>query len=333
MGLAFVDLCYKVVVKNLLVTGGAGFIGSHLVDRLLRTGVDQVIVVDDFNDFYNPDIKRENIREHLEDPRYKLIQADIRDRAALDDVFKKNHFDCIVHLAARAGVRPSLSEPELYTQTNINGTVNLLELARQHGIKQFVFGSSSSVYGSNAKVPFSEGDPIRQPISPYAATKAAGELICHAYSHLYDLRCVCLRFFTVYGPRQRPDLAIHKFAKLISQGEPIPVFGDGTTRRDYTYVDDIIDGVMAAIAYDQSDYEAINLGESRTVELQELIALLEKELGTKAVIDRQPPQPGDVPQTFADITKARALLGYNPQTQIEAGLHRFVAWFRTTKLV
>lgn len=333
MGLAFVDLCYKVAVKNLLVTGGAGFIGSHLVDRLLKSGVDQVTVVDDFNDFYNPDIKHENIREHLEDPRYKLIQADIRDRAALDVIFNQNRFDCIVHLAARAGVRPSLSEPELYTQTNINGTVNLLELARQHRVKQFVFGSSSSVYGINAKVPFSEDDPIRQPISPYAATKAAGELICHAYSHLYDLRCVCLRFFTVYGPRQRPDLAIHKFANLISQGKPIPVFGAGTTRRDYTYVDDIIDGVMAAIAYDKSEYEAINLGESRTVELRELISLLEKELGTKAIIDRQPPQPGDVPQTFADITKARALLGYNPQTQIEAGLHRFVAWFRTTKLV
>ncbi|HEY2963449.1 MAG TPA: GDP-mannose 4,6-dehydratase [Pyrinomonadaceae bacterium] len=319
-------------MKNLLVSGGAGFIGSHLVDRLLRSDVDQITVVDDFNDFYNPDIKRENIREHLKDPRYKLVAADIRDRAALENVFKQNRFDCIVHLAARAGVRPSLKEPELYTQTNINGTVNLLELARHHGIRQFVFGSSSSVYGINAKVPFSEDDPIRQPISPYAATKAAGELICHTYSHLYGLRCVCLRFFTVYGPRQRPDLAIHKFAKLISEGKPIPVFGDGTTRRDYTYIDDIIDGVMAAIAYDRTNYEAINLGESRTVELRELIALLEKELGTRAVIDRQPPQPGDVPQTFADITKARALLGYNPQTQIENGLHRFVEWFRT-KLV
>ena len=332
MGLAFVDLCYKVGVKNLLVTGGAGFIGSHLVDRLLQTNTDQITVVDDFNNFYTPEVKRENIREHLNDPRYKLVEADIRDRATLDEIFNQNRFDCIVHLAARAGVRPSLAEPDLYTQTNINGTVNLLELARHHGIKQFVFGSSSSVYGINAKVPFSEDDPIRQPISPYAATKAAGELICHTYSHLYGLRCICLRFFTVYGPRQRPDLAIHKFAKLITQGKPIPVFGDGATRRDYTYVDDIIDGVMAAIAYDKSNYEAINLGESRTVELRELIALLEKELGTKAIIDRQPPQPGDVPQTFADITKARALLGYNPQTQIEAGLHRFVAWFRT-KLV
>ncbi|HEY0729782.1 MAG TPA: NAD-dependent epimerase/dehydratase family protein, partial [Pyrinomonadaceae bacterium] len=273
-------------MKNFLVTGGAGFIGSHLVDRLLGYDVDQITVVDDFNNFYEPQIKRENISEHLKDPRYKLAEADIRDRSALDRLFSENRFDCIVHLAARAGVRPSLSEPQLYTETNINGTVNLLELARQHGIKQFVFGSSSSVYGINAKVPFSEDDPIRQPISPYAATKAAGELLCHTYSHLYGLRCVCLRFFTVYGPRQRPDLAIHKFAKLISQNKPIPVFGDGTTRRDYTYVDDIIDGVVAAIHYDKSNYEVFNLGESRTVELRELISLLEKELDTHATIDR-----------------------------------------------
>jgi len=225
-------------------------------------------------------------------------------------------------------VRPSLSEPQLYTETNINGTLNLLERARENGIKQFVFGSSSSVYGINAKVPFSEDDPIRQPISPYAATKGAGELLCHTYSHLYGLRCVCLRFFTVYGPRQRPDLAIHKFAKLISSGKPIPVFGDGTTRRDYTYVDDIIDGVIAAISYDKTNYEVFNLGESRTVELNELISLLEKELDTHAIIDRQPPQPGDVPQTFAEISKARAMLGYDPKIQIEDGLHRFVEWFR-----
>ena len=315
-------------MKNLLVTGGAGFIGSHLVDRLLLSDVEHVTVLDDFNNFYDPHIKRENITEHLKDPRYKLVETDIRDRAALENVFQQSGFDCLVHLAARAGVRPSLSEPQLYTETNINGTVNLLELARHHGIKQFVFGSSSSVYGINAKVPFSEDDPIRQPISPYAATKAAGELLCHTYSHLYGLRCVCLRFFTVYGPRHRPDLAIHKFAKLISERKPIPVFGDGTTRRDYTYIDDIIDGVVAAIQYDKSDYEAFNLGESRTVELRELISLLENELDTHAVVDRQPPQPGDVPQTFADITKARELLGYNPQTQIEEGLRRFVEWFR-----
>jgi UDP-glucuronate 4-epimerase len=315
-------------MKNFLVTGGAGFIGSHLVDRLLASTVERVTVVDDFNDFYDPSIKRDNIREHLKDPRYRIHELDIRDRAALEQVFNGENFDCVVHLAARAGVRPSLSEPQLYTETNINGTLNLLELARTNGVEQFVFGSSSSVYGINAKVPFSEDDPIRQPISPYAATKGAGELLCHTYSHLYGLRCVCLRFFTVYGPRQRPDLAIHKFAKLISRHQPIPVFGDGTTRRDYTYVDDIIDGVMAAINYDRSNYEVVNLGESRTVELNELISLLEKELDTHAIIDRQPPQPGDVPQTFADISRARALLGYQPKTQIEEGLRRFVEWFR-----
>ena len=314
--------------KRLLITGGAGFIGSHLVDRLLATDIEHVTVVDDFNDFYEPEIKRNNIRHHLEDPRYQLAEADIRDRAALEQVLAKNQFDCIVHLAARAGVRPSLTQPQLYNETNVNGTLNLLEFARQRDVKQFVFGSSSSVYGINAKVPFSEDDPIRQPISPYAATKGAGELLCHTYSHLYGIRCICLRFFTVYGPRQRPDLAIHKFARLISEGKPIPVFGDGTTRRDYTYVDDIIDGVVAAINYDKSNYEVINLGESRTVELRGLIALLEKELDAHAVIDRQPPQPGDVPQTFADITRARQLLGYNPQTQIEDGLRRFVDWFR-----
>ena len=315
-------------MKSFLITGGAGFIGSHLVDRLLATNAERITVVDDFNDFYNPAIKRNNIRQHLNDSRYRLAEVDIRDRAALDQALANNKFDCIVHLAARAGVRPSLDQPELYNETNVTGTLNLLEFARQHNIRQFVFGSSSSVYGINAKVPFSEDDPISQPISPYAATKGAGELLCHTYSHLYGIRCICLRFFTVYGPRQRPDLAIHKFASLISEGRSIPVFGDGTTRRDYTYVDDIIDGVVAAINYDKSNYEVINLGESRTVELRELIALLEKELDAHAIIDRQPAQPGDVPQTFADISRARKLLGYNPQVQIEDGLRRFVDWFR-----
>jgi UDP-glucuronate 4-epimerase len=315
-------------MKNILITGGAGFIGSHLVDRLLSEGDWQVSVVDDFNDFYDPTIKRANVKGHENNQNYRLFEADIRDRDALNQVFAARAFDVIVHLAARAGVRPSLAQPLLYAETNINGTLNLLELARAHGTKQFVFGSSSSVYGINAKVPFSEDDPIRQPISPYAATKAAGELICHTYTHLYGLRCVCLRFFTVYGPRQRPDLAIHKFARLISEGKSIPVFGDGSTRRDYTFIDDIIAGVRAAIDYNRSDYEVINLGESRTVELRELIALLEKELGAAAKIDRQPLQPGDVPQTFADITKARRVLGYDPQTQIEDGIQRFIAWFR-----
>lgn len=322
-------------MRSILITGGAGFIGSHLVDRLLSEGEWQVSVVDDFNDFYDPAVKRANVKRHEQSSNYHLFEADIRDRSPLQEIFDENSFSCIVHLAARAGVRPSLDQPLLYAQTNINGTMNLLELARDKGIKQFVFGSSSSVYGINAKVPFSEDDPVRQPISPYAATKAAGELLCHTYTHLYAIRCVCLRFFTVYGPRQRPDLAIHKFARLISEGKPIPVFGDGTTRRDYTFIADTISGVRAAIDYvgdyDGSDYEVINLGESRTVELRELISLIEKELGATARIDRQAMQPGDVPQTFADITKARRLLAYNPQTQIEEGIHRFVEWFRETK--
>jgi UDP-glucuronate 4-epimerase len=315
-------------MKNILITGGAGFIGSHLVDLLLAEGGWRITVVDDFNDFYDPAIKRENVSARLSNADYELVEADIRNYSLLQTVFEKTQFDCIVHLAARAGVRPSLSEPRLYVETNINGTLNLLELARAHGVKQFVFGSSSSVYGMNAKVPFSEDDPIFNPISTYAATKAAGELLCHSYAHLYDMRIVCLRFFTVYGARQRPDLAIHKFAKLISAGKPLPVFGDGSTRRDYTYIDDIIAGVRAAMEYDKSNYEVINLGESQTVELRELISLLEKALGKPAQIDRQPLQPGDVSQTFADITKARRLLGYDPQTQIEAGIEKFVEWFR-----
>ena len=315
-------------MKSILITGGAGFIGSHLVDRLLAEGNWRVTVVDDFNDFYSPEIKRRNVATQQQNSAYKLSTADIRNKAALEHVFAEDKFDSIVHLAARAGVRPSLTAPQLYVETNINGTMNLLELAREQGVPQFIFGSSSSVYGVNEKVPFSETDPIFNPISPYAATKAAGELLCHTYSHLYGLRCVCLRFFTVYGARQRPDLAIHKFAQLISAGKPLPVFGDGTTRRDYTYIDDIISGVRAAIDYDESNYEVINLGESRTVELRELISLLEKELDLEAVIDRQPMQPGDVPQTFADIEKARRLLGYNPQIQIEAGIRLFVNWFR-----
>jgi len=315
-------------MQNILVTGGAGFIGSHLVDRLLGEGAWRVAVVDDFNDFYEPEVKRRNVSEHLKHDAYRLHEVDIRDRARLEEIFKAENFDCVVHLAARAGVRPSLAEPALYNETNVAGTLNLLELARTYEVRQFVFGSSSSVYGINAKVPFSEEDPIRQPISPYAVTKAAGELLCHTYSHLYGVRCVCLRFFTVYGARQRPDLAIHKFAKLIDAGRPIPVFGDGTTRRDYTYIDDIIAGVRASIDYDASDYEVFNLGESQTVELRELIALLEKALDRAALVERQPPQPGDVPQTYADVTKARRLLGYDPQTKIEDGIGRFVEWFR-----
>lgn len=316
-------------MRNILVTGGAGFIGSHLVDRLLSEGDWQVTAVDDFNDFYSPEIKRANIAGHLRSSNYRLVEADIRDAEAMAAMFAETKFDVIVHLAARAGVRPSLSEPKLYAETNINGTLNLLELARKHDVKQFVFGSSSSVYGINAKVPFAEDDRIHQPISPYAATKAAGELICHTYSHLYDIRCVCLRFFTVYGARQRPDLAIHKFSKLIFEGKAIQMFGDGTARRDYTYIDDIIQGVRAAIDYDKSIYEVFNLGESQTTELRELISLLECSLDMPAIIDRQPTQPGDVPITFADISKAKELLGYDPTTKIADGIPKFVDWFRS----
>jgi Nucleoside-diphosphate-sugar epimerases len=315
-------------MKNLLITGGAGFIGSHLVDRLLAEGGWQVTVIDNFNEFYSPEVKRANVAAHLGDPRFKLYEADICHAEKMHEIFAENRFDAVVHLAAWAGVRPSLLNPKLYTEVNVNGTLNLLELAKKFEIRQFVFGSSSSVYGVNSKIPFSEDDKVQNPISPYAATKAAGELLCHTYSHLYDLRTVCLRFFTVYGARQRPDLAIHKFSRLIWEGKPVPVFGDGTTRRDYTFVDDIIQGIRAAIDYEKSKHEVFNLGESQTVELKDLIDLLEKNLGKKAIIARYEMQPGDVPITYADISKARELLGYNPQTKIKDGIPKFTEWFK-----
>ena len=315
-----------------MITGGAGFIGSHLAERLVSEGTWEITVVDDLNDFYSPAIKRNNLEPLLEDPTFKFVEADIRDVESMTAVFDATQFDCIVHLAARAGVRPSLKEPRLYAETNINGTLNLLELARDYEVKQFVFGSSSSVYGINEKVPFAEDDPIRNPISPYASTKAAGELICHTYSHLFNIRTVCLRFFTVYGARQRPDLAIHKFTRLIAEGRPIQMFGDGKTRRDYTYIDDIIQGVRAAIDYDAAMHDVFNLGEAETTELRRLIELIEENMGTKAMIDPQPMQPGDVPITYADISKSRRLLGYDPTTKIEEGIPKFVEWFKTIAL-
>jgi UDP-glucuronate 4-epimerase len=315
-------------MKNVLITGGAGFIGSHLVDRLLGEQNWRVTVVDDFNDFYCPSIKRANVQPHLDNANFQLVEADIRNEIALENVFREQNLDLIVHLAARAGVRPSLAEPGLYAETNVNGTLNLLELARRFAVPQFIFGSSSSVYGCSAKLPFNENYQISNPISPYAATKAAGELLCHTYSHLYSIQMVCLRFFTVYGARQRPDLAIHKFARLILEDKAIPLFGDGKTRRDYTYIDDIIAGIRAAMNYAETPYEIFNLGESETVQLCELVSLLEKHLDRKAVIERLPQQPGDVPATFADISKARRMLGYNPQTKIERGIEKFSSWIR-----
>ena len=313
---------------NILITGGAGFIGSHLVDRLVGDDGFHVTVLDDFNDFYDPAIKRSNISTHLGRNNFELVEGDITDSNMINDLFRRDRFDYVVHLAARAGVRPSLENPLGYENTNVRGTYTLLEAARNNGVSKFIFGSSSSVYGTNSRVPFSEDDPISNPISPYAATKIAGEAACHAYSHLYDMKVVCLRFFTVYGARQRPDLAIHKFARLISQGRSIPMFGAGTTRRDYTYIDDIISGLLAALRFEASNFEIFNLGESQTVELRELVALLEKALGKRASIDYQPLQAGDVPVTYADIGKARSLLGYEPRTQIEEGIERFVKWFK-----
>ncbi len=311
---------------KILVTGAAGFIGSHLCERLLADGA-EVVGLDSFDEFYSPAIKRSNIAECLEHKSFSLIEGDIRDTECVAGVLSRSDINTIVHLAARAGVRPSIEQPLLYQDVNINGTMVLLEAAKEYGIRNFVFASSSSVYGNNKKVPFAETDNVDFPISPYAATKKACELICHTYHHLYDMDIMCLRFFTVYGPRQRPDLAIHKFARLIENGKPIPVFGDGSMRRDFTYIDDIIQGVMGAIEHCEG-YEIYNLGESRPVRLDELIGEIEKALGKKAIINRQPVQPGDVIQTYADVAKAKAKLGYNPQTDIADGLRAFVEWFR-----
>src|SRR5262245_50348384 len=317
------------MMRKTIITGGAGFIGSHLVDRLLADG-ERVTVIDNFDPFYDSSIKRSNIAAHLDNPRFELVELDIRDHRAVDDVFARAQVDCVVHLAARAGVRPSLQQPLEYAGTNVTGTYVMLEAAQRHNVPRFVFGSSSSVYGVSSKMPFEESDPIAHPISPYAATKIAGEAACHVYSRIYGIRTVCLRFFTVYGPRQRPDLAIHKFARLISRGDPIQVFGDGSSRRDYTYVDDTIAGIVAAMNYEGNEHEIINLGESQTVELRKLITLLEQVLGTKAKIEWLPPQAGDVPITHADISKARRLIGYDPQFAIEDGIAQFAKWFKST---
>jgi UDP-glucuronate 4-epimerase len=312
---------------NFLVTGGAGFIGSHVCERLLALG-HSVWAFDDLNNFYAPELKRRNLHDlqALAKP-FEFVHGDLTDRAALQELFAGVRFDQVIHLAARAGVRPSLEEPALYQRVNVEGTVNLLETARERGVKKFIIASSSSVYGVNSKTPFSEKDPIFTPISPYAASKLACEALGHVYHHVYGLDIVMLRFFTVYGPRQRPDLAIHKFARLILQGEPIPVFGDGSTARDYTYVTDTLEGIIACTRR-EFGYEIYNLGESQTVKLNRLIELLEAALGRKAVVKRMPLQPGDVPLTCADIAKAREQLGYAPRIQIEQGIPLFADWFR-----
>ncbi|MDH4453149.1 MAG: SDR family NAD(P)-dependent oxidoreductase [Verrucomicrobiota bacterium] len=311
---------------KILVTGGAGFIGSHTVQRLLRDDAGQITLIDSLNDYYNPAIKRENLKAL--GPKIHFREGDITHPAFLAEVFDEGRFDAVIHLAARAGVRPSIEQPELYIDTNIKGTFHLLEAARRTGVKQFVSASSSSVYGVNKKVPFAETDPILQTISPYAMTKMAGEQMCSNYSHLYGIKTVSLRFFTVYGPGQRPDLAISKFTRLIEDGKPIDKFGDGTTRRDYTYIDDIVDGIVGALNYRTGPIcDIFNLGGSQNVSLNELIASIEQALGKKAAINQLPEQPGDVPITSADVSKAKALIGFRPTTSIAQGVPKYVEWF------
>lgn len=311
---------------KILVTGGAGFIGSHVTDRLLNRG-DEVVVIDNLNDYYDPCIKESNLKEALRSPDMTFVKGDILDESLLKQIFSEHTFDVIVHLAARAGVRPSLEQPILYEQVNCRGTLNMLECAKSNGIKRFVFASSSSVYGNVKEIPFREDARIDKPISPYAATKAAGELYCHSYHHLYGISVNALRFFTVYGPRGRPDMAIYKFTSLIDQGKPIPFYGDGSTKRDYTFYTDIVDGIVASIDRDLG-FEIINLGESRTTTLSDLVRIIEEKLGKKAKLEKQPMQPGDVIMTCADVSKARRMLDYKPTTTVEEGVTRFMEWYK-----
>src|SRR5881275_3358127 len=309
---------------RVLVTGGAGFIGSHLVEKLLASG-HQVVILDDFNDFYDPQTKHANIAGLARD--VTVYHVDLRDSESVRNLFHREKVDAIAHLAARAGVRPSIQQPRLYYDTNVTGTLHLLEAARVTEVERFVFASSSSVYGASKRIPFSEDEHLKQTFSPYAATKIAGEFLCSTYSHLYNLRVVALRYFTVYGPRQRPDLAIHQFTRRIYAGQPIDQFGDGSTRRDYTYIDDVIQGTMAALQYQGPLYDVFNLGESETIQLKELISAIENALGKRAKINQLPEQPGDMPLTCADISKARKLLDYRPTTRLNEGLPCFVEWF------
>ena len=309
---------------QVLITGGAGFIGSHTAEQIYQKG-HSVTILDDFNDFYSPAIKRENLK--LLSGKARIEEVDIRDADSVRQIVCDCKPDAIVHLAARAGVRPSIQQPELYIDTNIKGTFNLLEAARIAKVPRFISASSSSVYGTLKTAPFREDMCLNQTISPYAATKLASEQLCSNFSHLYGMRCISLRFFTVYGPRQRPDLAIHSFTRAIHEGKSIKQFGDGSTRRDYTYIDDILQGILACLDYNGPICDVFNLGESQTTTLSELIASIESALGKKAVIEKLPDQPGDVPLTYADISKARALLNYSPKTQIAEGIPKFVGWF------
>lgn len=319
-------------MDNILVTGGAGFIGSHLCEYLLSKG-NRVICIDNFCDFYDPAAKQKNISTSQKHPFFSLHKADIRDRNAIERIFSENHIDMVIHLAAMAGVRPSIMNPQLYADVNIMGTLSLLQACQSHGIKRFIFASSSSVYGNNPDLPFCETDNVDNPISPYAATKKAGELLCYNWHHLYDIDMICLRFFTVYGPRQRPDLAIHKFYSLISAGKPIGIYGDGKSSRDYTFIADIIQGIVLSIEYlkSHSGYEIINLGESQTQDLLYMIRCLENAMGQKAVLEQHPAQAGDVYITYADINKAKKLLGYRPKTDFESGIKVFVNWANAHK--
>ncbi|HPR64647.1 MAG TPA: GDP-mannose 4,6-dehydratase [Thermoanaerobaculia bacterium] len=313
----------------ILITGGAGFIGSHLTGRLLMSG-HEVVVIDDFNDYYDPRIKRTNVKEHSASRKFTLVEEDICNAEAVDRLFETYRFPMVVHLAARAGVRPSLEDPLLYERVNGIGTLNILESCRKYGCSNLIFGSSSSVYGTQSKVPFAEDDPITCPISPYATTKRANELMCYSYHHLFDINITCLRFFTVYGPRQRPEMAIHKFTRLIHSGQEIPVFGDGNAQRDYTYIDDILQGILASMSRCYP-FEIINLGGHRTTSLATLIELIEKAVGKKARIKSFPDQPGDVPITYADISRAQKLLDYEPMTPITDGIGKFVDWYISTQ--